>query len=97
MARVIQFDISLIWQLLAGLEDNLEAFGQFSLFPWGKAMARHLRSARADSNALSRQLLMKTLPVGGELLARNSRFLGGRSLDDLESQLGSFPLELLDL
>jgi hypothetical protein len=36
-------------------------------------------------------------PVGGELLARNSRFLGGRSLDDLESQLGSFPLELLDL
>jgi hypothetical protein len=30
----------LIWQLLAGLQDNLEAFGQFSLFPWGKAMAR---------------------------------------------------------
>src|SRR5215831_19867548 len=30
-------------------------------------------------------------------LRRNSRFLGGRSLDDLESQLGGFPLELLDL
>jgi hypothetical protein len=30
-------------------------------------------------------------------LRRNSRFLGGRGLDDLVSQIGSFPLEVLDL
>src|SRR5260370_15490899 len=30
-------------------------------------------------------------------LRRNSCSLGGRSLDDLESQLGGFPLELFDL
>ncbi len=31
------------------------------------------------------------------VLLRNSWLLGGRGLDDLESELGGFPLELLDL
>jgi hypothetical protein len=35
--------------------------------------------------------------AGPLLLLRNSWLLGGRGLDDLESELGGFPLELLDL
>jgi hypothetical protein len=39
----------------------------------------------------------KFQPHGTFFLARNSRFLSGRRLDDLVTQLGGFPLEVLDL
>ena len=34
---------------------------------------------------------------GEVFLPRNPRFLGGRGIDDLVSELGGFPLEVLDL
>jgi hypothetical protein len=44
-----------------------------------------------------RSLVAESLLLKHQLLLRNSCSLGGWSLDDLESQLGSFPLALLDL
>jgi len=44
------------------------------------------------------QQTFSLLPVAGEIfLPRNFRFLSERGLDDLVSQLGGFPLEVLDL
>jgi len=66
-------------------------------------MSQKLRFPRENDagapqlNNLRAQFDRTALARSKNCLRRNSCSLGGRSLDDLESQLGGFPLELFDL
>src|SRR5467141_2359400 len=76
-----------------------------SRYLWGRTSVRTLSSPSSDCHPdrsggicfTPRRGTIHRASLRFHFLLRNSWLLGGRGLDDLESELGGFPLELLDL